>query len=235
MGQTAKRCFDVCLAGLGLILSVPLWAVFALAVKLEDGGPVFYGNVRVGRFGRRFISWKFRSMIVDANPYLQAQHYDSRVTKVGRFLRATAMDELPQLWNILVGQMSFVGPRPLMPDEIERYSDGEVVPLEKIPGYRQRHQVRPGLTGLAQIYAPRDIPRRQKFRYDRIYIKNQKFCLDSKLLILSFWITLRARWEESGDKLARGQKAEVRGRRSEIRDQKLAVGGQIRGHLTSDV
>lgn len=99
---------------MGLVLSAPLWLLIALAIKLEDGGPVFYGQQRVGRDGRRFWSWKFRSMVPDADARfgpLQARERDDRVTRVGRLLRATAMDELPQLWNIVIGDMSFVGPR----------------------------------------------------------------------------------------------------------------------------
>lgn len=195
-----KRSFDASVAALGLLLSSPLWILFSIAIKLEDGGPVFYGQRRVGQYGRQFKSWKFRSMVPSANEKLQAKDQDSRVTKVGRLLRATAMDELPQLWNILVGDMSFVGPRALMPEEIEVNSNGELVPMEDIPGYAFRHQVPPGLTGVAQIYAPRDIPRRNKFRYDRLYIQRQSFWLDFRLIILSFWITFRASWEVRGDK-----------------------------------
>lgn len=200
MGKFAKRCFDVVLSGTGLILSWPLWLLFSILIKLEDGGPVFYGQQRVGRHGRRFRSWKFRSMVPDADGLLQKADHDPRVTKMGRLLRATAMDELPQLWNILAGDMSFVGPRALMPKEIEIDSSGEPVPMDKISGYEARHAVRPGLTGLAQIFAPRDIPRRHKFRYDLVYIRNQSFWLDLRLIILSFWITFRASWEVRGEK-----------------------------------
>jgi lipopolysaccharide/colanic/teichoic acid biosynthesis glycosyltransferase len=108
------------------------------------------------------------------------------------------MDELPQLWNILRGDMSVVGPRALMPEEIEVSGDGESVPLEKIPGFDARHRVRPGLTGIAQIYADRDIPRHQKFRYDLLYIRKQTLWLDLRLVLLSFWITLRGRWDVRG-------------------------------------
>src|SRR5437016_14657678 len=112
--------------------------------------------------GRRFKSWKFRSMRPgsdrDFGP-LQASERDPRVTRVGSILRPAAADELPQLWNIFRGDMSFVGPRALMPEEIELSANGERVGLTSIPGYIERHSVRPGLTGIAQIYAPRDIPR----------------------------------------------------------------------------
>ncbi len=200
----AKRPFDLLVSGLGLLGSVPLWGVIALGIKLDDGGPVFYRQQRVGRDGKRFWGLKFRSMISDSDERfgaLQARDGDSRVTRVGRFLRATALDELPQLWNIFRGDMSFVGPRALLPEEIEVNGDGELIPLEKIPGYEARHRVRPGLTGIAQIYVPRDLPRRHKFKFDLLYIKKQNFWLDLKLTALSFWISFRGRWESRGGKL----------------------------------
>jgi lipopolysaccharide/colanic/teichoic acid biosynthesis glycosyltransferase len=199
----AKRLFDLSLAALGLVGSAPLWPFVALAIKLNDGGPVFYGQRRVGEGGLSFKSWKFRSMIPNSDQRfgpLQARSGDSRVTRVGRVLRATALDELPQLWNILKGDMSFVGPRALVPEEIEVNGGEELVPLEKIPGYEARHRVRPGLTGLAQVYAPRDLPRRHKFKYDLLYIKKQSFRFDLKLIALSFWITFRGKWESRGQK-----------------------------------
>jgi len=199
----AKRAFDMFLSGTGLVLSAPLWVAIALAVKLEDGGPVLYGQQRIGRGCIPFWGWKFRSMIPDADVRFgprQASDGDVRVTKVGRFLRATALDELPQLWNIFKGDMSFVGPRALMPTEIETGGNGEAVSIEEVPGYVQRHQVRPGLTGVAQIYAPRDLPRRYKFMYDMRYIRNQSFWLDLRLIALSFWITFRGKWESRDKK-----------------------------------
>lgn len=196
--QAMKRMIDLVLAALGLILSSPLWLLFSALIKLEDGGPVFYGQKRVGKEGLLFKSWKFRSMVPDSDERfgpLQAADGDMRVTLVGRILRATAMDELPQLWNIFIGDMSFVGPRALLPEEIEVNANGELIPLEKIPGYEARHRVRPGLTGVAQIYAPRDIPRRHKFKLDLLYIKKYSFWLDIRLILLSFWISLRGKWE----------------------------------------
>ena len=157
-----KRTFDATLAGAGLVLSAPFWALFAAAIKLEDGGPVFYAQDRVGQGGRVFKALKFRSMRPDAEREtgpLQARRRDPRVTRIGRLMRATAMDELPQLWNILRGDMSFVGPRALRPGEIE-IEGGVAVPLEAVPGFDRRIRVRPGLTGVAQVYAARNIPRR---------------------------------------------------------------------------
>ena len=199
----AKRLLDVGLSGVGLVLSSPLWALLAAAVKLEDGGPVFYGQERVGEGGRIFFAYKFRSMIPDAEARvgaLQASEHDPRITRIGRIMRATAMDELPQLWNIFAGDMSFVGPRALRPGEIEARGDGSLEKLEDVPGFAERHSVRPGLTGIAQIFAPRDITRRSKFRYDRLYIARRGFALDVRLILLSFWITFRGRWEHRGDK-----------------------------------
>ena len=200
----AKRGLDVALSGIGLIASSPVWLGLAVAIKLEDGGPVFYSQDRAGERGRVFKAWKFRSMIPDAENYvgaMQATEHDPRVTRIGRIMRATAMDELPQLWNIFVGDMSFVGPRALRPGEIEVLGNGQHEALEDVPGYEHRARVRPGLTGIAQIYAPRDVPRRHKFRYDRIYVDRHSFWLDLRLIATSFWITFRGRWETRGSKL----------------------------------
>lgn len=202
MMRLAKRALDVLLSGTGLIASMPLWAAVALAIKMDDGGDVFYSQPRVGEGGRVFHVFKFRSMVPDADAQgaRQATAGDPRITRVGRWLRATAMDELPQLWSIFRGDMSFVGPRALRPGEIEVNGGGELVALEAVPGFDERCRVPPGLTGVAQIYAPRDIPRRQKFRYDRVYIRRQSFWLDLRLILLSFWITFRGTWEARGRK-----------------------------------
>ena len=197
-----KRFFDGALALTGLTLSAPLWLLFAAAIKLEDGGPVFYAQDRVGKGGRAFRALKFRSMRQDAEAAtgpLQARHGDTRITRAGRVMRATAMDELPQLWNILRGDMSFVGPRALRPGEIE-IEGNEPVALEAVPGYLERIAVRPGLTGIAQVYAARDVPRRHKFRYDALYIRRQSLWLDVRLILLSFWISFRGTWESRGRK-----------------------------------
>jgi len=199
-----KRLFDMTLSGIGLIGSAPLWLAIAAAIKIEDGGPVFFPQHRVGLGGRVFTALKFRSMIVNADARtgpVQAGQGDPRITRVGGLLRGTAMDELPQLWNIFVGDMSFVGPRPLVPGEVEVRGDGRMVPLAAIPGYEARHGVRPGLTGLTQVYASRDIRRTSKFRLDRLYLKRASFCLDLKLIVLSFWITGRGAWESREPKV----------------------------------
>ena len=199
-----KRAFDILVSGAGLIVFAPISMLIALAVKLEDGGPVFFTQERVGRGCTVFTAYKFRSMVVDAERLtgaVQATANDPRVTKVGRILRATAFDELPQLWNILRGDMSVVGPRPLRPGEADTTADGVNLPLSAIPGYEQRHRVRPGLTGIAQVYAPRDLPRTGKFRYDLLYQRRTSFCLDITLIAQSFWITARGRWEDRGRKV----------------------------------
>ena len=198
-----KRTFDVMLSGFGLVLSSPLWALLATAIKLEDGGPIFFAQERVGLGGRVFTALKFRSMRPDAEAIVgavQATERDPRVTRIGRFMRGTAMDELPQLWNIFSGDMSFVGPRALRPGEIEARSGGRLERLEDVPGFAQRITVRPGLTGIAQVFARRDIPRRQKFRYDRLYVRRRTFWLDLRLILLSFWISVLGTWEARGRK-----------------------------------
>jgi lipopolysaccharide/colanic/teichoic acid biosynthesis glycosyltransferase len=194
-----KRVFDVCLSGAGLVLSSPLWILFSVLVKLQDRGPVFYGQERMGRNGEVFRALKFRSMIIDAEKNtgaVWATENDPRVTRVGRVLRATAMDELPQLWNIFKGDMSFVGPRAERPELVEKFA-------KSIPHYRDRFAVRPGLTGVAQVYGQYDTPARHKLKYDRLYIRNASFLLDLRLIALSFFITFRGKWEKRGSKVLR--------------------------------
>ena len=198
MSRVGKRALDVALSGFGVLISAPLWALIAAAIKLDTRGPIFFGQARVGEGGRIFRVLKFRSMIVDAERDtgpLPAGEDDARVTRVGRVLRATAMDELPQLWNIFRGDMSLVGPRALRPEEIDVDTAGRPVPLQAIPGFAARSAVPPGLTGIAQIYARRDVSRRQKFRFDRLYVRRQSMWLDLRLILLSFWITARGTWE----------------------------------------
>jgi lipopolysaccharide/colanic/teichoic acid biosynthesis glycosyltransferase len=196
----AKRALDIAFALAGLAISAPLWPLIALAIALDSPGPVLFGQDRSGLAGCVFSALKFRSMVADAERggARQARSGDPRVTRVGRVLRATALDELPQLWNILRGDMSVVGPRALRPGEIEAHGTGVFERMEDVPGFAVRASVRPGLTGLAQIYAPRSLPRRGKFRYDRRYIARQSFALDVRLILLSFWISLSGTWEQRG-------------------------------------
>jgi lipopolysaccharide/colanic/teichoic acid biosynthesis glycosyltransferase len=194
-----KRAFDIVVAGAGMIVFLPVGLLIAIGIKLDDGGPVFFTQERVGRDCKVFRARKFRSMVVNAEQLtgpVQATRNDPRVTRMGALLRATAFDELPQLWNILRGDMSVVGPRPLRPGEADTTADGSVLPLSAIPGYEARHRIRPGLTGIAQVYAARDLPRTGKFRYDLFYQKKAGFCLDLRLIVRSFWITARGRWED---------------------------------------
>ena len=198
MNVFLKRAFDIAVAGAGMIVFLPVGLLIAAAIKLEDGGPVFFMQDRVGRDCKVFRAFKFRSMVVDAERLtgpIQATANDPRVTRMGALLRATAFDELPQLWNIFRGDMSVVGPRPLRPGEADTTADGSVVPLSAIPGYEARHRIRPGLTGIAQVYAARDLPRTGKFRYDLLYQKRAGLCTDLGLIMQSFWITARGRWE----------------------------------------
>jgi lipopolysaccharide/colanic/teichoic acid biosynthesis glycosyltransferase len=199
-----KRLFDIVVSGAGMLVFSPVAALIAIAIKIEDGGPVLFVQDRVGKDCRVFPAYKFRSMIVDAEKHtgpVQATANDPRMTRVGRIIRATAFDELPQLWNIFRGDMSVVGPRPLRPGESDTTADGVQLPLSAIPGYQARHRVRPGLTGVAQVYAPRDLPRTGKFRYDLLYLRRAGFCVDLRLIATSFWITARGKWEHRGRKI----------------------------------
>jgi lipopolysaccharide/colanic/teichoic acid biosynthesis glycosyltransferase len=195
--RTGKRLFDVLLASLGLALSAPLWGVLALAIKLDDGGPVFYRQRRVGRRGCEFVALKFRTMVPEAEKVVgptYAVAKDARVTRVGKYLRATALDELPQLIQILKGEMSFVGPRPERPEFVARYK-------EQLPEYEKRFEALPGLTGLAQLYGHYDSSPRAKLRLDLLYVERSSFWLDVKLIFLSFWVSFRGAWETRGKKL----------------------------------
>lgn len=200
-----KRLIDIILSVVGIIISLPLSFLISLLIYCEDRGSIFYSQKRVGKDGVLFDAPKFRTMIENSDELfgpMQATVNDPRITRVGKILRDTALDEIPQMWCILKGEMSFVGPRALAPAEIEsgNYDNNEIKSIDDIPGYKKRITVRPGLTGVAQIFAPRDINRRNKFRYDCIYINNMGLVFDIKLIILSFLITFLGRWEKRGDK-----------------------------------
>lgn len=194
-----KRPFDIFLSLLGLIISFPLWVIIALAIYLEGRGPIFFSIEQQGRNDRPFRWLKFRTMIhpKEGKHEMVFLENDPRVTKVGKILRATAMDELPQLINILKGDMSFVGPRP-----VDR-SEGNPIykDVSEIPGYETRRLARPGLTGIAQVYADKYILTKNKFRYDNLYVRNMSFLLDLKIILLSFWITFKGGWERRGRKV----------------------------------
>ena len=165
-----------------------LWVVIPLAIWLEDRGPVFFRQKRIGEKGREFTFLKFRTMDTgaDAAGLVTADH-DPRVTRVGRLLRRTALDELPQLINILRGDMSFVGPRAL-PTDMHK----EAIQVE--PRFPERLRIIPGLTGVAQLYLPRHCHPRRRLRYDLLYIRKASLGLDIRLMLRAAWNTLTGSW-----------------------------------------
>jgi len=191
-----KQPFDFTLSLILILLTSPLWFIISCVIYIEDRGTPFFAQHRCGMRGKQFGALKFRTMKLPEHGagshkviYLKQ---DPRVTKIGRILRLTALDELPELINILKGEMSFVGPRPL-PLKVE--SEPRYKTLDEVSGYNLRSQVRPGLTGIAQIYASKNMDRRNKFRYDNIYVKRQSICLDIRLILISIAITLRGKWD----------------------------------------
>ena len=184
-----KRLCDIVVGVLMLVLLLPVMALTALAVKIESPGPVFYRQRRVGQFDTTFTLFKFRSMTADAeasgNPRW-AQKQDPRITRVGRFIRATRIDELPQLANVIRGEMSMVGPRPERPHFVEQLA-------RAIPFYRQRGYVKPGLTGWAQVNFPYGASvedAREKLAYDLYYVKNRTILLDVIILLSTVRVVL---------------------------------------------
>ena len=178
---TTKRATDVAFALIGGLVTLPLWVVAILAIKLTSKGPAFYSQIRVGEGQRNFRIWKLRSMRVDSEKSgpQWAKVDDNRVTLVGKLLRKTRIDELPQFWNILIGDMSFIGPRPERPEFVEKLA-------KTIPYYRQRHLVKPGLTGWAQIcyrYGASEEDAREKLSYDLYYLKNASWMLDMQIVL----------------------------------------------------
>ena len=199
-----KRPFDFLLASLGLLFSAPLWPLIALAIKLEDRGPVFYMQERWGRGGRVIRVRKFRSMVTHADAAygkVPAREGDPRVTRTGVVLRRMGLDELPNLLSIWRGDMSLVGPRALAIGETYRTPDGVLVRYEDVPGFRERLGVRPGLTGLATIYLAKDAHPRERFALDVKYVNTQSLALDVRLVVLSLWISIRGRWETRAAKV----------------------------------
>lgn len=192
--RAMKRTVDVALGSAMLLLSLPVVAMAATAVKVSDGGPVFYRQSRVGRDGRHFTILKLRTMVVGADRMiidLRARNQrqgplfklarDPRVTPVGRFLRVASIDELPQLLNVLRGHMSLVGPRPALPEEVEWFDDG----------LHARHDVRPGITGLWQI-AARDHPSFTLYRnLDLYYVRNWGIVLDTAVLAVTVQVVVQ--------------------------------------------
>jgi lipopolysaccharide/colanic/teichoic acid biosynthesis glycosyltransferase len=189
----SKRLFDIVLSFLGIILSSPLWISISILLWLQDPGPIFFIKNCVGYKGENFRLLKFRTMRlgaeVDTGPIASSQQ-DQRVHVIGHLLRKTALDELPQLVNILCGEMSFVGPRPLR-------TVVEVEYLKEIPGYAARYDALPGLSGLAQIAGNYYLPSRDKLRYERIYAEHVSLGFDIKLILLAFILVFWLRWKKN--------------------------------------
>jgi len=170
-----KHAGDRVAAGVLLLLLSPAFAVIGLLVWLEDGRPIFFRQDRVGRYGRRFLIWKFRTMVVDADRLLDKEgrvHGDGRITRAGRFLRLTSLDELPQLINVIRGEMSFIGPRPGLKEHYDRYTAAQ----------RRRYDMRPGVTGLAQVNGRNTLPWSRRIAYDLEYIDQFSLWQDVKIL-----------------------------------------------------
>ena len=190
-----KRLCDIVFSLLFLILLSPVMLVAAIAIHLEDRGPVFYRQERVTLDGKSFNILKFRSMVVDAERYgaIPATENDPRITRVGRLLRKTRVDELPQLLNILAGQMSFVGPRP------ERLLHATLY-AQQVPEFNYRLRVKGGLTGYAQVYGKYNTSPEDKLKLDMLYIENQSLLLDFKLALLTIKIIFSPESTEGFDK-----------------------------------
>ena len=199
--RVGKRLMDILLCSVAMIIAAPVMAVVAIAIKLEDGGPVFFRQKRMTRGGREFDILKFRSMIVDAEKYagaVLATDNDPRITRVGKVIRATRLDELPQILNIIKGDMSIVGPRPERKVIADEY-------CKDIPEFAYRLKVRGGLTGYAQIYGKYNTSAYDKLRLDLMYIENYSFMLDIKLIILTLRIIFSKESTEGIDKQLEAQ------------------------------
>ena len=182
--RVIKRAWDILFSLFLIILLSPIMLITAAAIKISDGGPVFYRQVRCTKNGRRFNILKFRSMIVDAEKAgkaMLATKNDPRITKVGRIIRKCRIDELPQLINVLVGDMSFVGPRPERPEFIEKY-------MEEMPEFSYRMKIRAGITGYAQLYGKYNTKPYDKLKFDLYYMEQFSIGLDIKLMILTIKI-----------------------------------------------
>jgi exopolysaccharide biosynthesis polyprenyl glycosylphosphotransferase len=179
--RRTKRIADVVVSAFVLVVGAPLWLALAGLVRTTSRGPAIYRQTRVGRHGEPFTMLKFRTMVDGAEREtgpVWAEHRDKRVTPFGRWLRRLRLDEIPQLWNVLRGQMSLVGPRPERPFFVERLRD-------QIPLYSRRHRVQPGITGLAQVHLHYDVSLddvRQKLKYDLFYMETMSLGLDAKIL-----------------------------------------------------
>jgi lipopolysaccharide/colanic/teichoic acid biosynthesis glycosyltransferase len=174
-GNALNRAADVAVAGAGLVLASPLLGVAALAIKLEDGGPVLYRQLRVGQGGRDFELLKLRTMVVGAERQgagWAVDARDPRITRVGRVLRRLSLDELPQLWNVVRGDMSVIGPRPTLRYQVEQYTERQ----------RRRLEVRPGITGWAQVQGRAALPWDERIELDVWYVEHRSPLVDLKIL-----------------------------------------------------
>lgn len=173
-----SRIIDIYLSFVALVFSIPILLLTALAIKIEDRGPIFYTQKRVGKNGKEFTMYKVRSMCIDSDKKgsSETEANDSRITKVGRFIRKTRIDEIPQLWNIYTGDMKIIGPRPLVPDQIEEFS-------KELPEFRNRLAVYPGLTGLAQVSGGNELNPGEKLAFDMEYVERRGARLDLKIVI----------------------------------------------------
>lgn len=186
MYSVYKRALDLLASTLGLIIGVPIIIIFGILVKLEDGGPIFYKQERLGKNNKKFYIYKIRSMKIDAEKIGGAQWAekdDPRITKIGKFIRKTRIDEIPQLFNILNGEMSLIGPRPERPELTYKFE-------EEIPGFINRLKIKPGLTGLAQVNGGYEISPEEKLRWDLIYIKTQSFIVDIKIILKTIKVVI---------------------------------------------
>jgi len=168
---------DLCIAGSAMLLLFPLFVIVAILARIVSGSPVFYRQVRPGRFGQPFTLIKFRTMSNETDKTGRFLADCDRLTRFGRFLRATSLDELPQFWNVLRGQISLVGPRPLLMSYLPRYS----------PEQARRHEVMPGITGWAQVNGRNALSWEEKFKFDVWYVEHWSLALDLKIL----WLTVR--------------------------------------------
>ena len=191
--EIVKRFFDIVLCSVAAVVLSPLMLIVALAIKLEDHGPVLYKQARVTKDGKIFDILKFRSMVEDAEQR-PATDDDDRITKVGHVIRATRIDELPQLFNIIKGEMSIVGPRPERTEHVEKYTAA-------IPEFEFRSKVKGGLTGFAQIYGKYNTSAYDKIKLDLMYIENYSFLLDIKLILMTIRIVFKKESTEGFDKV----------------------------------
>jgi len=181
-----KRTFDLILAGLVVVVSSPFWLVAAILIKATSPGPVFFRQERIGKNGVRYTMIKFRTMTVGVDGTSLARENDPRITSIGKRLRDTSLDELPQLINVLKGEMSVVGPRPALPEMIPYYT----------PAQSKRLGMKPGLTGLAQVKGSYDLPPEQKVQYDLQYMRTMGPVADTRLMLSSVLNTLLRRWDQ---------------------------------------